>query len=63
MAFSVQDFHDLVRLLAERPEWRTQLRSLILTEELLALPDIRPRRAKTRAQRRSSDSTRPPVAT
>ncbi len=40
MAFSVQDFHDLVRLLAERPEWRAQLRPLILTEELLALPAI-----------------------
>ncbi len=38
MAFSVADFHDLVRLLEERPEWRAQLRQLLLPEELLALP-------------------------
>jgi chromosome segregation ATPase len=40
VAFSVQDFHDLVRLLEERPEWRTELRRLVLSEELLCLPDV-----------------------
>jgi hypothetical protein len=40
VAFSVQDFHDLVRLLEQRPEWRAELRRLVLTEELLALPAI-----------------------
>jgi hypothetical protein len=40
VAFSVQDFHDPVRLLEERPEWRTELRRLVLSEELLRLPDV-----------------------
>jgi hypothetical protein len=39
MSFTVADFHDLVRLVTERPEWRADLRRLVLTEELLALPD------------------------
>ena len=38
MPFSVEEFHDLVRLLEERPEWRKELRRLVLTDELLALP-------------------------
>lgn len=38
MAFTVDDFQDLVSLLEQRPEWRAQLRRLVLTEELLALP-------------------------
>ncbi len=38
MPFTVADFHDLVRLLAENPQWRAQLRQLVLTEELLELP-------------------------
>lgn len=39
MPFRVEDFHDLVRLLETRPEWRTELRRLVLTDELLALPE------------------------
>jgi hypothetical protein len=39
MSFTVADFHDLVRLVEERPEWRAELRRLVLTEDLLALPD------------------------
>jgi hypothetical protein len=38
MAFTVRDFHDLVGVLEQHPEWRTELRRLVLTEELLALP-------------------------
>ena len=38
MAFTVRDYQDLLRLLRERPEWREELRSLLLTEELLSLP-------------------------
>ncbi len=38
MPFAVEEFHDLVRLLEERPEWRSSLRRLVLTDELLALP-------------------------
>jgi hypothetical protein len=40
MAMTVQDFHDLVRLLEAHPQWRTELRQLLLTDELLALPDL-----------------------
>ena len=40
MAFTVQEFHDLVVLLTQHPEWRAELRRLVLTEELLALPPI-----------------------
>jgi DNA repair exonuclease SbcCD ATPase subunit len=39
MSFTVAEFHDLVRLVEERPEWRAELRRLVLTEELLALPE------------------------
>jgi len=38
MAFTVREFHDLVALLTQHPEWRAELRRLVLTEELLALP-------------------------
>lgn len=40
MPFTVEDFEDLLRLLYERPEWRTRLRELILPPELLELPRI-----------------------
>lgn len=39
MPFTVAEFHDLVRLVEERPEWRAELRRLMLTDELLALPE------------------------
>lgn len=38
MPFTPSDFRDLVRLLEEKPEWRSELRRLLLTEELLSLP-------------------------
>jgi septation ring formation regulator EzrA len=37
--FTVEEFRDLVRILEERPEWRTELRRLVLTDELLSLPE------------------------
>lgn len=40
MAFTVTDLMDLKRLLVEHPEWRTELRQLVLTEELLTLPEL-----------------------
>ncbi|MDQ7030817.1 MAG: hypothetical protein Q9O62_14115 [Ardenticatenia bacterium] len=40
MAFTVHDFHDLVRLLKAYPEWQAELRHLLLSEEILALPDL-----------------------
>jgi hypothetical protein len=40
MAFTVDDFHDLIALLEREPGWRDNLRRLLLTEELLRLPEI-----------------------
>ncbi len=40
MPFTVEDFHDLIRLLETRPEWREEIRRLVLTHELLALPEL-----------------------
>lgn len=42
MAFTVREFHDLVVLLTQHPERRAEIRRLVLTEELLALPQIVP---------------------
>ena len=53
MAFTVQDYHDLVRLLAEHPEWRSELRRLVLSDELLALPEVI--RALTSAQQKTEE--------
>jgi len=39
MSFTVDDFQDLERLLEQRPEWRVRLRRLVLSDELLALPE------------------------
>jgi len=39
MPFTVDDFHDFIRLIETRPEWRTELRRLVLTNELLAVPE------------------------
>jgi methyl-accepting chemotaxis protein len=40
MAFTVNDFQDLLRLLDEHPEWRDELRRRLLPQELLELPAI-----------------------
>ena len=40
MAFSVDDFQDLIQLLEQRPEWRSALRRLVLSDELLELPAL-----------------------
>jgi len=40
MAFTVSDFNDLVQLLAEHPQWRVELRRLLLSEDFEALPKI-----------------------
>jgi len=37
---TVNDLHDLVRLLTEHPEWQAELRRLLLTDELLELPSL-----------------------
>jgi hypothetical protein len=37
---TVNDVNDLIRILKEHPEWRDELRRVLLTEELLQLPDL-----------------------
>jgi len=39
MSFTIEDYHDLAKLLAEHPEWRSELRSLVLSDDLLSLPE------------------------
>ena len=38
MSFTTDDFHTLVRIIEDHPEWRADLRRLLLSEELLLLP-------------------------
>jgi predicted RNase H-like nuclease (RuvC/YqgF family) len=40
MAFTVSDFNDLLRLLEEHPEWRAELRRVLLGIEILELPTV-----------------------
>ena len=40
MAFTVNDFADLKQLLFTHPEWRVDLRQLVMTDELLGLPGV-----------------------
>ncbi len=51
MAFTVTEFHDLVRLLERHPEWRAELRRLVIPEALVDLP--RAVEALAEAQRRT----------
>ncbi|PWH12118.1 MAG: hypothetical protein DDG60_15060 [Anaerolineae bacterium] len=51
MAFQVSDYYDLVRLLHQHPEWQQELRQLLLTKEILELPQIV--RELSEAQRRT----------
>jgi hypothetical protein len=51
MAFTVNDLQDLIALLAEKPEWRAQLRPLILGDEFERIPQILAELAE--AQRRT----------
>jgi hypothetical protein len=39
MPFTVEEFRDLVRILEARPEWREEIRRLVLTDALLTLPE------------------------
>src|SRR5215813_12697335 len=40
MAFTASEFRDLIQLLEQHPTWREELRRWVLTEELLALPQM-----------------------
>jgi predicted nucleic acid-binding Zn-ribbon protein len=39
MSFMVADLHDLIQLLERQPAWLTDVRRVVLTKELLALPE------------------------
>lgn len=39
-SMAIESFDDLLRQLQDHPEWRQQLRSVVLSDRLLALPDI-----------------------
>ena len=39
MPFAVEDFQDLIRLLDAHPDWRRDLRRIVLTDDILALPE------------------------
>ena len=56
MPFTVEDFHDLVRLLGQHPEWQADLRRLLLSEELLELPALV--RQLAEAQERTEEQVR-----
>ena len=40
MSFTVSDWHDMVQLLEQRPDWREELRRLLLADDFLALPKL-----------------------
>jgi hypothetical protein len=40
MPFTVSDFNDLVEILHAQPRWQAELRRLLLTDEVLELPEI-----------------------
>src|SRR5919109_3210309 len=54
MPFTVADFHDLVRLLEEHPDWRTELRRVLFSQDLLDLP--RTVQELAMAQRRTEEA-------
>jgi chromosome segregation ATPase len=60
MSFTSAEFQDLLRLLEQHPEWREELRRVLLTEELLSLPQLvrdlcKSTEALVEAQRRTEE--------
>ena len=53
MAFTISDLNDLLRILREQPEWLAEVRRVLLTDELLKLPDLV--RELVEAQRRTDE--------
>ncbi|MBI3912877.1 MAG: hypothetical protein HY327_01580 [Chloroflexi bacterium] len=63
MAFTIKEYTDFSRLLRQHPEWREDLRRLLLTDDVLALPqELRDLTAIVRAlaesQRQFADAQR-----
>ncbi|MCX8062607.1 MAG: hypothetical protein N3D16_08495 [Anaerolineales bacterium] len=40
MTFDIAEYHQFVELLYKRPEWRAELRQLLLSEDILTLPQV-----------------------
>jgi hypothetical protein len=40
MSFTVNEFRDLINILEQQSSWRADLRRWVLTEELLAFPQV-----------------------
>ena len=40
MAFTIADLSDLKQLLTEHPDWRAEIRRLILSEQFEEMPEI-----------------------
>jgi hypothetical protein len=40
VSFTVEDFHDLIELLVQHPEWRAELRRHVLSDDLIELPTL-----------------------
>ncbi|MER3473549.1 MAG: hypothetical protein C4335_05845 [Armatimonadota bacterium] len=55
MSFVVEDFHQLVALLEQHPEWRAELRRLVPSEQLLSLPDLVRELTEAQSPRHSGD--------
>lgn len=56
MSFGASDFHELVSLLEQHPEWRSELRRLLLSDEILTLPDLV--RELAEGQKRTDEAVR-----
>ncbi|MGH8059271.1 MAG: hypothetical protein ACREOH_18885, partial [Candidatus Entotheonellia bacterium] len=54
MPFTVNELHDLIRLLEEHPEWRTEMRRVLFAQDLLDLP--RTVQELATAQRRTEEA-------
>jgi hypothetical protein len=50
VAFTVGDFHDLIELLAQHPEWRAELRRYVLSDDLIELPVLVRQLVETQAR-------------
>ncbi len=59
---AIERFDDLIELLQTHPEWRQQLRQLVLTDELLGLPDLVADLAGAQRESRPPDIGRKPRA-
>ncbi|MDW8277518.1 MAG: hypothetical protein RMJ85_05810, partial [Anaerolineales bacterium] len=51
MAFEIQDYYDLVRLLYQHPEWQEELRNILISKDIRELPQLV--RELTEAHKRS----------